>query len=63
MAKQPIQHRYVSDIDQCLQTFDKKNPSLSLTQKKERDKHRAVYAKRDQVDLPMQTKTEQDPFQ
>ena len=55
MSKYPKLTHFVSDIDQLLQQFDKKNLNkLSLSQKKEQDKHLAIFKKRDTADLAEQ---------
>lgn len=47
MHKKPKLTRYVSEIDQFLQSFDKAHPELSLSQQKEQDKYRVIYFLRD----------------
>ena len=57
MIKYPKLTHFVSEIDQLLQQFDKNNlNNLSLTQKKERDKHLAVSKKRDTAFVEQSTK-------
>ena len=40
---------YVSDLDLFLNEYNKKNPNLSKSQKKELDQHLVVRSKRDHV--------------
>lgn len=41
--------KYVSEIDQLLQEFDKRHPQRSLSQQQEQKKHRRIYNLRDGV--------------
>lgn len=45
-----INRSYISEIDQLLSRFDKQNPTLSLSQQKEKTKYDAIYRKRDIID-------------
>jgi hypothetical protein len=40
---------YVSEIDKLLEDFDKNNPSLSTSQRKECEKHRRIVLLRDTI--------------
>lgn len=51
MKNQPILTHYISDMDKLLQQGAKQYPQ-SLSQKKECDKYRRIYALRDQVSVP-----------
>lgn len=50
MGTQKILTRYVSEIDQFLQQFDKQHPEKTLSQQKEIAKHQRVYSLRDNPD-------------
>lgn len=41
---------FVSEIDQFLQAFDQKNPKLSTSQKREKEKYQRIYRLRDAHD-------------
>jgi hypothetical protein len=47
MSNLPKLTRYVSEIDQFLQTFDHEHPELAKSQQKEQTKYRRVYLLRD----------------
>ena len=47
MKVSPKQTRYVSEIDQFLQKFDKGHPTLSSSQEQEIAKYRRIYLLRD----------------
>lgn len=47
MSQYPKLNHYVSEIDQVLQEFDKKNPKLSRSQQQEQAKYRRIYQLRD----------------
>ena len=49
MSQYPKLNHYVSEIDQVLQEFDKKNQKLSRSQLQEQAKYRRIYQLRDVV--------------
>ena len=57
MSQQPKLINYVSDVDQFLQQFDRKHPSLSQSQQKEQLKYRRIYQLRDSADRDTETTT------
>lgn len=52
MSNKPILTDYVSEIDQLLISFDEKNPELSTSQRKERQKYLNIYFLRDKTERP-----------
>jgi hypothetical protein len=62
MKQNKILKNYVSEIDQFLQAFDKKQLQLSLSQQKEQKKHRRIYYLRDTVERPEQPKNNGKDF-
>lgn len=45
--KEYFMPKYVSELDQFLQAFDRAHPELSASQRRERDKYRHLYQLRD----------------
>ncbi len=62
MAKNPIEKAYESEIDQFLHATDQKNPTLSLSQQKEKEKYARIYYLRDVADRPEATQSLWDEF-
>lgn len=56
MSNYPMLTNYVSEIDQFLLACDKKQPEQSLSQQREKEKYRAVYFLRDNVQRPEKPK-------
>lgn len=56
MSHQPIDKNFVSELDQFLESFDKKHPTLSESQQKERNKYLRIYRLRD-TSSPAETET------
>lgn len=52
LNKQHIDKAYVSEHDLFLNQFDKKHPQPSLSQQKEIDKYKKIYALRDGQQSP-----------
>ncbi len=55
MSKAPKLTSYVSEIDQVLQGFDKKHPTLSSSQQKEKTKYDRIYKLRDVAETSIET--------
>ncbi len=55
VSHKSILTNYVSEIDQLLISFDQKNPELSSSQRKERQKYLDIYFLRDKPERPETT--------
>lgn len=62
MSNKSILTAYVSEIDQLLQSYDKKHPAQSLSQQKERKKYKRVYCLRDNTQQTQKTSTLWEDF-
>jgi len=62
MKKNKTLKKFVSDIDQFLQEFDKKHPQPSQSQQQEQKKYRRIYYLRDVGELAQTAKKTWEGF-